>query len=227
VEEDKGSGQSRGGSPATTDRQNEVVLSISPGLPTANGRRLGPEQAVKIYTKTGDQGMTGLLGKGRVPKDDVRIDAYGTIDELNAALGLARADGLDTAADGLVGRLQNELFLVGSALADPSPDGPFHLATTDASVAQLESAIDQLETELEPLTQFILPGGTPAAAQLHLARTICRRAERLTVKLARLPDEHVATPLLVYLNRLSDLLFVLARAVNRRAGVPDIIWKGK
>ena len=116
---------------------------------------------VKIYTKTGDDGMTGLLGSQRVPKDDVRIEAYGTVDELNAVLGLARAQGLDPAADGLVAQLQSELFVVGSALADPSPGGPFHNAITAEHIARLEAAIDALETELEPLVQFILPGGTP------------------------------------------------------------------
>jgi cob(I)alamin adenosyltransferase len=181
---------------------------------------------VKIYTKTGDEGTTGLLGSGRVPKDDLRIESYGTIDELNAALGMARAQRLDSAADGLVAQLQNELFVVGSALADPSPHGPFHDAITDEHVARLEAAIDTLETELKPLVQFILPGGTLPAAHIHVARTVCRRAERLVVRLARQPGEEVPKPLVVYLNRLSDLLFVLARAVNHRAGVADILWKG-
>jgi len=181
---------------------------------------------VKIYTKTGDEGLTGLLGKGRVPKDDIRIEAYGTIDELNAELGMARAFGLDSHADRLVAQLQDELFVVGSALADPSPEGRFHHAINDDHVARLETTIDGLETELEPLVQFILPGGTPPAAALHLARTVCRRAERLIVRLAHLPGEDVPRPLLVYLNRLSDLLFVLARVVNRRAGAQDTVWKG-
>ncbi len=181
---------------------------------------------MKIYTKTGDEGLTGLLGKGRVPKDDVRIEAYGTIDELNAVLGMARASGLDGRADRLVGELQDELFAVGSALADPSPEGRFHHAITDDQVARLETMIDGLETELEPLVQFILPGGTPPAAALHLARTVCRRAERLVVSLAHSPGEDVPRPLLVYLNRLSDLIFVLARVVNRRAGTQDTVWKG-
>jgi cob(I)alamin adenosyltransferase len=179
-----------------------------------------------IYTKTGDDGFTGLLGSGRVPKDDVRVEVYGTVDELNAALGVARAMGLDGSADELVASLQSDLFALGSALADPSPQGPFHGAITDAHVARLESSIDQMETELEPLAQFILPGGALAAAQIHLARTICRRAERLAVTLLRRPDEHVPTTMIVYLNRLSDLLFVLARAVNRRAGVADVPWEG-
>jgi cob(I)alamin adenosyltransferase len=115
---------------------------------------------------------------------------------------------------------------VGSALADPDPAGPFHGAVTARHVEGLESAIDGLEEELEPLTQFILPGGTPTAAQLHLSRTVCRRAERVIVALSRQPGQDVPSVLVVYLNRLSDLLFVLARAVNRRAGVADIVWKG-
>jgi cob(I)alamin adenosyltransferase len=181
---------------------------------------------VRIYTKTGDDGTTGLLGAGRVPKDDIRVDVYGTVDELNAALGVARADGLDPAADALVARLQEELFVLGSALADPDPDGPFHRAIASRHVEALEATIDRLEAELDPLTQFILPGGSPPAAQIHLARTICRRAERLAVTLARQPGQDVPAVIIIYLNRLSDLLFVLARAVNRRAGVADVLWKG-
>jgi cob(I)alamin adenosyltransferase len=190
------------------------------------GTEKGQERSVRIYTKAGDDGTTGLLGSGRVPKDNPRIDAYGTIDELNAALGLARAQGLDGAADTLVAQLQNELFVVGSALADPAPDGPFHLAVTASHVAQLESAIDKLETELSPLTQFILPGGTLAAAHVHMARTICRRGERLVVRLSKQPDQDVPGALIAYLNRLGDLLFVLARVVNHRAGISDTLWKG-
>ena len=182
--------------------------------------------AVKIYTKTGDDGTTGLLGPGRVAKDDLRIAAYGTVDELNAVLGVARAHGLDATALPIVSQLQNELFLVGSALADPSPDGQFHNTITPSHVEHLEHTIDALEAELEPLVQFILPGGVPAAAQLHLARTVCRRAERLVVELSHKPGEAVGRFVLVYLNRLSDLLFVLARAVNQQSGVADVIWKG-
>ena len=181
---------------------------------------------VKIYTKTGDQGMTGLLGKGRVPKDDVRIEAYGTVDELNAVLGLVRTHALDATVDGLIAQFQEELFVAGSALADPSPVGPFYHAITSQHIARLETAIDALETELKPLTEFILPGGTPAAAHIHLARTVCRRAERLTVRLSRREGENVSNFLMIYLNRLSDLLFVLARVVNHKAGVADTPWKG-
>jgi cob(I)alamin adenosyltransferase len=181
---------------------------------------------VKIYTKTGDEGMTGLLGNRRIPKDDLRIEAYGTIDELNAVLGLSRSQGLDPASDRLVAQLQNECFAVGSALADPDPAGRFHNAIQPEHAMRLEGMIDTLESELSPLTNFILPGGSLPAAQLHLARTVCRRAERLVVRLARQEGEDVPSSLIVYLNRLSDLLFVLARVVNHRAEVADIPWKG-
>jgi cob(I)alamin adenosyltransferase len=181
---------------------------------------------MRIYTKSGDDGTTGLLGSRRVSKDDCRVDAYGTVDELNAALGVARGLGLDAQADGLVARIQDELFVVGSALADPSPQGRFHHAISLEHVERIERTIDELEAELKPLTQFILPAGTLSAAQLHLARAVCRRAERLIVKLARQPGEDVPKQLIAYLNRLSDFLFVLARAVNHRAGVPDAPWKG-
>jgi cob(I)alamin adenosyltransferase len=190
------------------------------------GSEKGQERAVRIYTKAGDDGSTGLLGSGRVLKDDPRIDAYGTIDELNAVLGLARAQGLDTSADALVAQLQNELFVVGSALADPAPQGPFHLAITAGHVERIESVIDSLETELPPLAQFILPGGALAAAHIHLARTVCRRAERLVVRLANQQDQDVPSALIAYLNRLGDLLFVLARVVNHRAGISDTPWTG-
>jgi len=181
---------------------------------------------MKIYTKSGDSGMTGLLGMGRVAKDEPRIEAYGTVDELNAAIGLARANGVDSAADAMLQRVQNDLFVVGSALADPSPDGPFHQSVTPDHIAHVELWIDGLETELTPLQQFILPGGTPAASALHLARTICRRAERLVVHLGRQSGETVPTTIIIYLNRMSDFLFVLARVVNHRAGVADVIWTG-
>jgi cob(I)alamin adenosyltransferase len=189
-------------------------------------REYGSERFVRIYTKTGDDGMTGLLGSGRVYKDDVRVEAYGTVDELNASLGVARAHGVDSSADGLLYALQNALFVVGSALADPVPSGPFHHSVTVGMVEQLEQAIDEMEAELEPLTQFILPGGHPAASQVHLARTICRRAERLVVHLSHHQNEDVPKLVIMYLNRLSDLLFVLARAINHRAGIADTCWKG-
>jgi cob(I)alamin adenosyltransferase len=181
---------------------------------------------VRIYTKTGDDGTTGLLGDRRVPKDDLRIEAYGTIDELNAAMGVARANEIDSAADLLLAQIQADLFAAGSALADVSPQGRFRGAISDEHARWLEAAIDKLETELPPLAQFILPGGVPPAAQVHLARTVCRRAERAVVRLARQAGEDVPRSLIVYLNRLSDFLFVLARAINRRAGFPDTPWKG-
>lgn len=181
---------------------------------------------MKIYTKTGDDGTTGLLGAGRVLKFDPRIDSYGTIDELNAVLGVARAEQLDPGADAVVARLQDDLFTVGAALADPDPAGKFHNAVKPELSARLEAEIDLMEAELPPLSQFILPGGTLGAAQLHLARTICRRAERMVVRLDQTPQGLVPPNLIVYLNRLSDLLFVLARAVNHRAGRGDIPWTG-
>ena len=180
----------------------------------------------KIYTKTGDDGLTGLLGPGRVSKDDPRIESYGSVDELNGSLGLARSHGVDGDLDALLHQIQNELFVVGSALADPDPEGPFHHAVQPRHAAGLEAWIDRLEGEVPPLTQFILPGGTKASSCLHLARTICRRAERSLVRLARTPGEHVPHDLIIYLNRLSDLLFVLARVVNHRAGVADVPWTG-
>jgi cob(I)alamin adenosyltransferase len=179
---------------------------------------------MKIYTKAGDAGITGLLGSRRVPKDDARIEAYGTIDELNATLGVARAGAADADSDALLHRLQEELFLLGSALADPDPDGPFHRAITIEHTERWEVEIDRLEAELPPLRNFILPGGMPAAAHVHAARTICRRAERMVVALSRQAGAHVPAELLVYLNRIGDLLFVLARTINRRAGRDDVVW---
>ncbi len=170
--------------------------------------------------------MTGLLGSGRVRKDDLRIDAYGTVDELNATIGVARASGIDDGSDALLATVQDDLFNVGAALADPDPAGRFQSAVTNGHVEGLERAIDAMESELPELTRFILPGGTPAAAHVHLARTVCRRAERLVVMLANQPGEHVEPTLIVYLNRLSDALFVLGRQVNHRAGRADVPWRG-
>lgn len=182
---------------------------------------------MKIYTKTGDEGTTGILGSKRLRKDDARIEAYGTVDELNAALGVSRAHALEASEDQLAAQIQDDLFTLGAALADPSPHGKFHNLITDDHVAALEKAIDDRTAILAPMRSFILPGGTPAAAQLHLARTVCRRAERLVVHLANIPEEHVPSPLLIYLNRLSDLLFVMARTVNHHAGVADVPWLPK
>jgi cob(I)alamin adenosyltransferase len=185
---------------------------------------------MKIYTKTGDRGETGLFGGRRVPKDDARVEAYGEVDELNSTLGAAlvavESAGLEDVAAGLR-RVQADLFTVGANLATPSvEDGGrenAHIPKLDpARVQALEAWIDAAEGELQPLANFVLPGGTPAAAALHLARTVCRRAERRVVTLAG--QAHVAPEYLVYLNRLSDLLFTLARLANRRAGVHDVPW---
>lgn len=177
----------------------------------------------KIYTKTGDLGDTGLFGGPRVRKDDPRIAAYGAVDELNATLGLVRCEALPPDVDPLLERVQNQLFDLGAELATPNPTDFGLRIIGEAQIAQLEQAIDAHEATLEPLKQFILPAGTRAAAGLHLARTVARRAERDLVTLAA--QAPIANELIVYLNRLSDLLFVLARSVNRSAGVPDVMWR--
>jgi cob(I)alamin adenosyltransferase len=182
----------------------------------------------KIYTRSGDTGETGLFGGGRVRKDDVRVAAYGTIDELNAVLGVARdalmlIDPPRAAIDQFVARVQHQLFNLGAELATPQPARHGTNLVQDADVAWLEQAIDDWEKDLEPLQTFILPSGCPAAAQLHWARTVCRRAERLVVRLAA--SEPVRGELLRYVNRLSDALFVAARTANRLAGVPDTKWQ--
>ncbi|ADU50247.1 ATP:cob(I)alamin adenosyltransferase [Thermaerobacter marianensis DSM 12885] len=182
---------------------------------------------MKIYTRTGDAGETGLLGGGRVPKSHPRVEAYGAVDELNAMLGLAAAylDGEEPAA--LLRELQQDCFLLGADLA--APPGPARRQETGLPqvtaqrVQALEAWIDRLDAELPPLRQFILPGGTVAASALHVARTVARRAERRVAALAA--QEEVNPVILQYLNRLSDLLFVLARWVNHRAGVPDVPWQ--
>ena len=176
---------------------------------------------MKIYTRTGDAGETGLFGGERISKDSLRVHAYGTADECNAAVGLARAAGPDEALDDLLAKVQNQLFVVGADLATPGENANV-ARIGEAEVAFLELAIDHLESGLEPLRQFILPGGTPVAAHLHLARTICRRTERWTVSLAQ--AEPVSPAVLTYLNRLSDFLFVAARAANALAGSTDVPW---
>jgi len=180
---------------------------------------------MRIYTKTGDDGTTGLFAGPRVTKDHPRIEAYGAVDELNAVLGVARAQGLPAEIDELLGRIQSELFNVGAELATPKPELLSMPLVGAEHSGRLEQAIDRFEAELAPLTQFILPGGTLAAAQLHVARTVCRRAERNVVTLSRQPGETVESRLVIYLNRLSDLLFVLSRVVNHRAGVADVPWQ--
>jgi cob(I)alamin adenosyltransferase len=181
---------------------------------------------VKIYTKTGDDGLTGLLGPGRFRKSDPRIEAYGSVDELNAVIGVALASDPESDPDGWLAQVQNDLFAVGAALADPNPEGKFHNAIKTDQIARLERGIDAMEEGLPPLSQFILPGGTSSASRIHLARTVCRRAERNVVGLAQVDGEHVPVNVLIYLNRLSDFLFVLARDVNARAGVDDVPWRG-
>lgn len=181
---------------------------------------------MKIYTKTGDDGTTGLLGPGRVPKNSPRIEAYGAVDELNAALGLVRAVGPGPTFDAMLASAQDDLFAAGAALADPNPQGRFFNALDASRAVRLERQIDSMEGSLAPLTQFILPGGHPAAAHTHLARGICRRAERLTVALAQTEGERIDGGIIVYLNRLSDFLFVLARAINAAHEIPDTAWAG-
>lgn len=181
---------------------------------------------MKIYTRTGDQGDTGLFGGGRVSKDDPRVQAYGDVDELNAALGLVRAIELMPRIDEVIAGVQRDLFSIGALLATPdAAKMAEHLAKArldDERIAQLERAIDACERELEPLRAFILPGGTPKSAALHVARTVCRRAERQVVALRR--DVDVPDLVVTYLNRLSDLLFMLARVANRRAGAGEVTW---
>jgi cob(I)alamin adenosyltransferase len=181
---------------------------------------------MRIYTRTGDDGGTALFGGGRVGKDHPRVEAYGDVDELNASLGLARAVEIMPRIDEVLVPIQRDLFSVGALLATPDLEKmKEHLVKAridDDRVAELERAIDDGEHELEPLRSFIVPGGTPKASALHLARTICRRAERRVVALR----EHTDIPqiVVIYLNRLSDLLFVLARVANRRAGAGEVTW---
>lgn len=177
---------------------------------------------MKIYTKQGDTGDTGLYGGGRVAKDDLRIEAYGTLDELSATLGVARAAGVGAELDELLQSVQSHLFVIGAQLAAPNDEvGPAGELPETAAEA-LEQAIDRWETELAPLQNFILPGGSPGAAALHLSRVVCRRAERRVVTLGR--QAHIASATIPYLNRLGDALFVAARLANARSSVPDVPW---
>jgi len=176
---------------------------------------------MKIYTKTGDAGETGLFGGPRVRKDHARIEAFGTVDELNSHLGMARTHSVAAAFDPLLRRVQCELFDLGAQLATPDPTNE---RITAAHVAALEGEIDRHEATLDPLTCFILPAGTPLAAAFHVARTVCRRAERRVVTLATQADTTIPANAIEYLNRLGDLLFVLARVANRQAGVADDPW---
>jgi cob(I)alamin adenosyltransferase len=181
---------------------------------------------MKIYTRTGDQGETGLFGGGRVPKDHPRVAAYGDVDELNAVLGVARACAPGATFDGLLEQVQRDLFSIGGYLATPDPAkvaAALAKAELPATrIAEFERAMDEADGELPPLRAFVLPAGTPHATALHHARTVCRRAERSVVHLAH--DTVVPPLLIIYLNRLSDLLFTLARLANHRSGVADDTW---
>jgi cob(I)alamin adenosyltransferase len=182
---------------------------------------------MRIYTKSGDTGETSLFGGQRVSKDSPRVEAYGAVDELNAALGLACAFVQDEQVGKILTSLQEDLLALGTDLATPQGKEGAKAATfvprvTPEQVARLEKVIDAVESQLPPLSSFVLPGGVPAAAFLHLARTVCRRAERRAVALSR--QETVNEQILIYLNRLSDLLFVLARLVNHQAGVEERLW---
>ncbi len=178
---------------------------------------------MKLYTRTGDTGETSLFGKTRISKAAPLVDAYGEVDELNAWLGFIRSSGLEADLDEELTQIQRDLFAVGAQLADPTERISGRVTKAflgDADVERLEKLIDRLETELPPLTKFILPSGAPAGAAAHVARTVCRRAERRMVSLTPPAD----AVLIRYVNRLSDLLFVLARAINHRAGSPDTPW---
>jgi cob(I)alamin adenosyltransferase len=178
---------------------------------------------MKIYTRTGDTGETSLFGGTRVGKDDPRVRAYGDVDEVNASLGLARASAADPEIDAELVRLQRDLFALGAQLSDPGNkvgDRSAKARLDDEDVARLEQLIDRMEAGLPPLRNFILAGGTPCGAALHVARAVCRRAERAMVAL----DPAVDPVLLRYINRLSDLLFVLARTANQRAGAAEAMW---
>jgi cob(I)alamin adenosyltransferase len=181
----------------------------------------------RIYTRTGDDGTTALATGERLPKYHVRIAAYGTVDEVNATLGLARLHTTrQTHLDAMLARIQNDLFDLGADLSSPEKGkgpGGERLAIVEAQVARLEREIDALNADLQPLRSFVLPGGTAAAAYLHLARTVCRRAERLMVELAAAPGPGVSAAALKYVNRLSDFLFVASRHANEM-GARDVLW---
>ena len=181
----------------------------------------------KIYTRSGDEGLTALGSKARVPKESLRVSAYGTVDELNSVLGVALAGGLTEKLAALVPSLQNELFHLGSDLCFPEEDkAQFAIPQMEARhVARLEAIVDELAAALGPLENFILPGGSLGAAQLHVARTVCRRAEREVVALSR--EEPVGAFVIPYLNRLSDALFVMARYENHARGVAEPLWDSR
>ena len=177
---------------------------------------------MKIYTKTGDDGNTGLQGNFRIAKSHPRIMAYGTVDEANAAIGIVLTNVLDEDVSQLLSQIQNDLFLLGSDLSNQNLNDPKNRVSLEM-IEKLEKSIDLFELELSPLTNFILPGGNLAAAQTHQVRTIVRRAETLVVKLS--DKDEINSNCIKYLNRLSDLMFVLGRLINKRKGIDDILWK--
>jgi cob(I)alamin adenosyltransferase len=180
---------------------------------------------MKIYTKTGDAGETGLFAGPRVRKDDPRIEAYGAVDELNAFLGLARCESLPAAVEQTLARVQTELFSVGAELATPEPEKHGTALVGDAHIAAMERAIDELDAQLPPLKQFILPAGCRGAAALHVSRGVCRRAERRVVSFAGSPGMQVSERIIRYLNRLGDYLFVAARFANAQASIGETPWE--
>ena len=181
---------------------------------------------MKIYTTTGDQGETSLYGGRRVPKDSLRIESYGTVDELNSAVGVARAWKPSLDINHVLDGIQNKLFVLGADLATPGDKrGTGIERIRKEDVSDLERLIDSFDSQLKPLSSFILPGGSHLAAQLHLARTICRRAERLVVRLSR--EEKIESTCIIFLNRLSDLLFVLARHANKLDGQEEMPWSAR
>jgi cob(I)alamin adenosyltransferase len=182
---------------------------------------------MKIYTKTGDAGTTGLFGGPRVAKNDPRICSYGSVDELNAVIGLARAYQPPRVLDEMLAVIQHQLFSIGAELATPDPEKHGLKWSGDLYVNQMEGWIDQLDKDLTPLKNFILPGGSQQAAQLHIARTVCRRTEREIVSFNNSGRVSDASHIVVFLNRLSDLLFVMARFANLQQGVPDVVWESK
>ena len=199
------------------------IITIQLQCGPLTGRTLVYHVGMKLYTKRGDDGHTDLIGGARVPKNHLRVGAYGAVDELNATIGLALAEcDIDAIRTCLI-TIQCRLFDLGANLATPGSEKALQSRLKANLVTELESQIDAASDELEPLTNFILPGGTPLAARLHVARTVCRRAERQVVALA----EHEALDPIatIYLNRLADLLFALARLANAKAGVPDIPWR--
>jgi cob(I)alamin adenosyltransferase len=199
-----------------------MVMSVI----SCTGENIARFENMKIYTKTGDAGQTGLFGGGRVSKDDPRVEAYGDVDELNAQLGVARAVEMMPRIDEVLVPIQRDLFAIGALLATPDLEKMHdHLAKAqidDTRISGLEREIDACDRELEPLRAFVVPGGTPKAAALHVARTVCRRAERRVISLQN--EVEIPAIVVVYLNRLSDLLFTLARVANTRGGAGEVTW---